>query len=376
MMTPDKFSRDQITFKNAAMIAMRPDGFVEIEVDTQKVLNNWKESAFAHDWMDFDKGPKPMSDLKDSALEKSQAVLIKLKKNEAISKPILGIGMHGGVEIGSGRAAFVTLSALGATSLPVFIPASNEKFFKKFKTSKTNKESGNVLFYIFIAIAMIAALSFAVSDGSNTTSGQITDEKAKLTASEIIAYGDVLANAVGQLRLRGCTETEISFENNQISGYENPSAPADETCNVFSINGGGVNFETLPEDVLDTSLFSTNIATNGYWYFDANHCIKNIGSDSNTCLESEIELLAAVLHLQKNVCVAINNLIGIENPSGNPPIDASSHASTFRGAYGPSGHILLGNDASQLSGQKAGCYQDDIGISADAYIFYRALIIR
>jgi len=105
MMTPDKFSRDQITFKNAAMIAMRPDGFVEIEVDTQKVLNNWKESAFAHDWMDFDKGPKPMSDLKDSALEKSQAVLIKLKKNEAISKPILGIGMHGGVEIGSGRAA-------------------------------------------------------------------------------------------------------------------------------------------------------------------------------------------------------------------------------------------------------------------------------
>jgi len=375
MMTPDKFSRDQITFKNAAMIAMRPDGFVEIEVDTQKVLNNWKESAFAHDWMDFDKGPKPMSDLKDSALEKSQAVLIKLKKNEAISKPILGIGMHGGVEIGSGRAAFVTLSALGATSLPVFIPASNEKFFKKFKTSKTNNESGNVLFYIFIAIALIAALSFAVSDGSNTTSGQITDEKAKLAASEIIAYGDVLANAVGQLRLRGCTETQISFENNIEAGYENPSAPADETCNVFSINGGGVNFETLAQDILDTSESANTFY--GHWHFDANHCVANVGTyNDSACLESETDLVTTVHYLQKSVCVAINDLLGVENPSSNPPIENSSHSGRFTGPYSPAGNILLGNEALELVGQKAGCYQDNTGYSDEAYIFYRTLVAR
>ena len=373
MMTPDKFSRDQITFKDAAMIASRPDDFIEIEVDTAKILDSWKESAFAHDWMDFDNGPKPMNELRDSALKKTEAVLIKLKQNEPISKAILGIGMHGGVEIGSGRAAFVTLSALGAKSLPVFIPASNEKFFKKFKTSTS--ESGNVLFYIFLAIALLAALSIAVSSGSNNTASQISEEKARLAASEIITYSDVLANAVAQLRLRGCTENQISFENNIESGYENPSAPTDETCNVFSISGGGVNFETLPEDILDTS--ETANAFYEHWHFDANHCVANVGTyNDSTCLDSESDLLTTVHYLQESVCVAINDLLDIENPSDQPPIESGSHSGRFTGVYSPAGNILLGEVALELVGHKAGCYQDNGGFSEDAYIFYRTLIAR
>lgn len=361
-----------IIFKDSDSIKNRDTAFVEIIVDTKKVLESWKHSPFAHKWMDYDDGPLAISALDEKEQTKAQNILTAAKNGEAIAKPILGVGMTDYVEIGSGRAQFLTLSALGANEMPVYIPASNETFFKKFRAS--NSESGNVLFYILIAIAMLAALSFAVSSGNNTANKSISNERSKLAASEIMAYGDTLANAVGQLRLRGCTENEISFENSEISGYENPSAPSDETCHVFSVSGGGVNFETLSTDILDSSESASTFY--GYWQFDATHCVENIGSHDDPCASNQAELVASVHYLRKTVCVAVNDLLEIDNPSGDPPIDTSNHSPRFTGTYGPSGQVLLGDDAAQLSGQRAGCYQDDNGYSEDAYIFYRVLVAR
>ena len=109
------------------------------------------------------------------------------------------------------------------------------------KTSRSS-ESGNVIFFIFIGVALFAALSMAISAVSKG-GGEITDEKRKVVATEIIEYSSNVATAVSRLRLGGCDETELSFENNEISGYENASAPSDESCHVFSLNGGGVRYQ-------------------------------------------------------------------------------------------------------------------------------------
>ena len=84
------------------------------------------------------------------------------------------------------------------------------------KNSKTARagECGNVLFYILIAVALIAALSYAVtttSRGGGTA--DISQEKAGLAASEILEYSNNIASAAAQLNLRGCRDTEISFDN-------------------------------------------------------------------------------------------------------------------------------------------------------------------
>ena len=66
------------------------------------------------------------------------------------------------------------------------------------------KQSGNVLFIILIAVALFAALSYAVVGSSRNTGGNIDDENTHLIASEILNYVSSVETAFTRLRARGC----------------------------------------------------------------------------------------------------------------------------------------------------------------------------
>ena len=108
-------------------------------------------------------------------------------------------------------------------------------------------ERGNALLYILIAVALIAALSYVVSRGQRGNTSTLTDQQARLAAQEIIDYGNDLANAVQKLRLRGCTDTQVSFENNIVTEYTNPNAPADKSCHVFDVKWRWFDMEAKPK---------------------------------------------------------------------------------------------------------------------------------
>jgi hypothetical protein len=82
---------------------------------------------------------------------------------------------------------------------------------------RTPAERGNVMFYILIAVALLAALIFAVAQSGRGNIQQVSEEKARLFATEIIQYTGTMANGVAQLRLRGVRDTEISFDNPVVS---------------------------------------------------------------------------------------------------------------------------------------------------------------
>lgn len=114
-------------------------------------------------------------------------------------------------------------------------------------TRTHNAQQGSVFVYILLAIALLGGLTYAVSRGNRTNTNALTAEQAKLAAQEIIEYGNVVAAAVQKLRLRGCADTEISFENSFSSdNYTNPNAPTDESCHVFSPIGAQINFKSTP----------------------------------------------------------------------------------------------------------------------------------
>ena len=57
-----------------------------------------------------------------------------------------------------------------------------------------NNQSGNVLFYILIGVALLAALSFAVTHTSRGTLSHLTREQSNLLATEIIEYSTLLGS--------------------------------------------------------------------------------------------------------------------------------------------------------------------------------------
>jgi hypothetical protein len=102
-------------------------------LDVAKALESWKLSIFSFEWVHSSGRIKTMEELSD--LEKTKRIEAEKKysKGGPFEQPVMGIGLGENIEIGLGRADFLTLAAHGVKTIPVHIPKSNESDFKPFR---------------------------------------------------------------------------------------------------------------------------------------------------------------------------------------------------------------------------------------------------
>lgn len=242
-----------------------------------------------------------------------------------------------------------------------------------------NKNAGNVLFLILIAVALFAALSYAVTQSSRSSGDGVTKDKARLVASEIIQYATRVEQAVSRMRVIGrCTDTQINFNNAVVLTYNNTTAPSDGRCDVFGMNGGTLIFQGPPK----------NATTNGNnWVFNGANTVSNVGTgaqnaSSAVCPGSDAtacsELVMILQNIDKTVCLEINKKLGIpERSAGNPPQDNGSvNMSSFVGTYAAT--TALGDVPAQahLHGKLSGCFEGDSTPAAGTYHYYHVLLTR
>ncbi|MGH1404686.1 MAG: hypothetical protein ACRBDL_10630 [Alphaproteobacteria bacterium] len=237
---------------------------------------------------------------------------------------------------------------------------------------KNTQQQGNVLFYILIAVGLMAALAYVVAHSGRGNVSTLTRERSALYASEVIEYGYVISQAVAQTRLRGYMDTEISFENDVQSGYTNPNCIENE-CKIFHTNGGNIHYLEPKESWLDTSRSSDSFY--GRITFSGRSC-----TESTTCyadgLDNE-DLIMFISYLDRDICLEINDKVGITNPSDDAPLDAgcSGTGSTFTGTF--SEGVSLKDVAGDLD-KPAGCFRHDGGCTTtpNSYHYYQVLIER
>lgn len=220
-------------------------------------------------------------------------------------------------------------------------------------------QRGSVFIYILLAIALLAALSYAMMKGSRTGTSGLTEDRRRLYAGEILNYADSISKSVQTLRLRGCTESQISFENPIESGYANAGAPSDNSCHVFNISGGKTIWQGAPDGSNDGN----------FWRFQGNVGLTDMGG-------TDKELLAVLPGVVPELCALLNDRLGISNPSGAAPTnDAFDVSVKFTGTYDDSGGNVFGDngDESNFAGRAAGCFN---GPPAGTHYFYQVLIGR
>lgn len=236
-------------------------------------------------------------------------------------------------------------------------------------------QSGNVMFYIFAAIALLAALTFAVSQGSRGSINSMTEDRARLFASEIMAYGDAVAKAAQALRLRGVPLNMLSFDTPGLDDYENPNCTTAD-CRIYSPAGGGVNYTAPATEWLDSNYSA--LANYARAFVDGTVCVPDVGTGGPGCRSDAVdneELVVFVPYIKRDVCLTINRLSGIDNPGNDAPqVSDCAFGTKFTGAFADGVEI----DAAQLRGKPAGCVKTDnsCGNGADAYHYYHVMIAR
>jgi hypothetical protein len=130
---------------------------------------------------------------------------------------------------------------------------------------RKGNQSGIAIGPILFVVALLAVLASAVAAGSGSFNSDTSAIKAKAQASAILEYAHEVKFAVEKLIGKGCKDTEISFENDVVSGYTNPNSLSDKSCHVFDVNGGGIIWKEPPKG--STQLVDLS---NGGYVFVAN----------------------------------------------------------------------------------------------------------
>lgn len=238
-------------------------------------------------------------------------------------------------------------------------------------------QSGNVLFYILIAVALLAALSYVVAQSGRGSVGQITSERAALYANEIIDYGNLMSQTVDQIRFRGYLEGQISFENPIVSGYANASCSYDE-CQVFHVNGGAMNYVAPKTDWLDSAQSAQ--AHYGEYYIHG-------GTSADGLATSRDDLILFLPYVKQEVCVAINDRLGSSPVNRVVPVETNGpfeEGDVFTGTYGATYDYKVSGDGTSgettvLFAKSAGCTESSGGGAlppAGTYHYFQVLLAR
>ncbi len=246
-------------------------------------------------------------------------------------------------------------------------------------------ERGNVLFLILIAVALFAALSYAVTQSTRSGSGDASGETNLINSAQLAQYPAGVRTAVVRMIIGGTSVDQLLFDN--PTSFNQPyMTDSDLEYNVFHPTGGGAVFQNPPQDLIVPG-------SPGIWTFSSAYRINGIGSTpTNVADVTGNDIIAFLPGVTQNVCRRLNEEVGIEDTSqaDRVPQDSTITAvpaalenMTLAGSGGTPGiyEPAQGTITGHFDGQPFGCFR--IGAtpitsysSTTAYVYYHVLVER
>jgi len=239
-----------------------------------------------------------------------------------------------------------------------------------FKSSPISQR-GNAVILILIGVVLFGALAYTFMRGAKQGQGNMSAQQAKITAQKILDYAQTTERAVTKVMGKGCSETQISFEDATYNApyMVNGATPSDGSCKIFHANGGGITYQNYATPAYQVSE-ALGMVSPGHWTSQHQYSpkyyqwpqITGIGKTDGTAASTE--LVMYVDYLQKPICDVLNALSGI------------STMPTY--VDDGSGRWWVGNFTaptvwpSDFDNKPAGCFN----FTSNRYIFYYVLLGR
>lgn len=223
-------------------------------------------------------------------------------------------------------------------------------------------EAGNVLFLILIAVALFAALSYAVTQSTRSGGGDASRETTLVNSSTITQYPSSVKTAITRMIVSNSIGAdELLFD--PPSNFTAVEAATSEADAVFHPTGGGATYSEAPASVMANN-------NPGTWVYNSENQIADIGTSSGTTSTTNADIIAFLPGVRQAVCESIHTRLGLTTTI--PAVAGIDFATTMDLAntgIGAGGGIIT--DAA-LDGQPQGCFIS----GGTTYVYFHVLVER
>lgn len=253
------------------------------------------------------------------------------------------------------------------------------------KTNKRQGESGNVLFLILIAVALFAALSYAVTQSTRSGSNDASREQTLITSAQLTQYPAGVRTSILRMVIGGVSPDELFFNppsdfGNGLDIDDTDGDTSDEARAVFHPVGGGAPYQVAPPEL--------TTGNQEHWIFTGDYEIDRIGSGTASNADGN-DLIAILPNVNRAVCRRLNEELGIIGgtdadgdgiPDGGITTlpDATNNMTVANSGFGAEVDIIGAGTGAAFSGQPFGCIDgnDADASSSSPYFYYHVLIER
>lgn len=237
---------------------------------------------------------------------------------------------------------------------------------------KENSQSGNVLFLILIAVALFAALSFAVTQSTRSGSDTGQREQSLIGAGAVLQYPNTLRTALMRMTIAGTDVEDIVFD------APGNTAGISERFLIFDPAGGAATYQQSPADVMSAAVAAD-------WRFNAEFHVPMIGTDG----ARGNDVIAFLVGVSDRVCERINRQMGIPGSqsgqcntyNGSIPVvdldNAKLAANMVQGYNFPAGpgNLLECQGSGAFRNKDTGCFYDP-NVNGGKYVVYAVIMER
>ena len=226
------------------------------------------------------------------------------------------------------------------------------------------RQEGNVLFLILIAVALFAALSYAVTS-STRSKGDTGKEGTLIASAAITQYPSSVIIDLRRMIFAGTSPDELRF--NTPADFDKLSSPS---IGVFHPSGGGATYVPASADTMKND-------QPGEWFFNAEMEVPEI----STTGEGNNDLIAYLVGLKKSICSKINEEYGLGDKipvlnGDRAPLYTKKMVDDESGGYiATEGDVPdIDDGAGTFNGQPFGCFQN--GGGEGDYVYYHVVVER
>lgn len=214
---------------------------------------------------------------------------------------------------------------------------------------------GNALIYILLALALLAALTMAISKQNDSSGGEGLDkEKAQLLATQMVSYAATVKNGVDQMMMSGTSIANLDYSRPSDAAFD--VAPYHRK--IFHPQGGGVTLGAS-----DPAIFtSADTAPEPGWYLGRFNNVEWTPTAAN-------DIVLAAYGISQTLCATLNKKI---TGSETIPLLGDAAEEVFVDA-------VQGGGAPNVAFTKALCPSCEgfptlcVGDSAPEYVYYNII---